>query len=87
MDLYKPLSPYIEHVLRCARTGRDPNPDAKRYERMEFWDEDLRSHSRNTEAALSMYKSQETETRQADQERTEIEVNKEINPTHKEKEE
>ena len=36
MDKYKPPSPYIEHVFRCSLTGRDPQPDAARYERMQF---------------------------------------------------
>lgn len=87
MDKYRPLSPYIEHVLRCARTGRDPNPNAKRYERMEFWDEIMETHIRGTEAALRMSHELETAIRQAAKERNSKEANKETNAIQTKKEE
>ncbi|MDP2268304.1 MAG: hypothetical protein Q8K46_03960 [Deltaproteobacteria bacterium] len=65
MDKYRPPSPYIEHVFRCSLTGRDPNPDEKRYERLRFWDEIIVNHARSTEAALRMSDELETAIRQA----------------------
>ena len=82
---YKPPSPYIEHVFRCSLTERDPNPDEKRYERMMFWDEIVDNHNRSTEAALRMSQELETAIRQAAKERSDEEVNKEINATYKDR--
>ncbi len=65
MDKYRPPSPYIEHIFRCSVTGRDPNPDEKRYERLRFWDEIIDNHIRGTEAALRMSHDLETTIRQA----------------------
>ena len=65
MDKYRPPSPYIEHVFRCSLTGRDPNPDEKRYERLRFWDEIIESHARSTEAAIRMSQEIEAAIRQA----------------------
>ena len=81
MDKYRPPSPYIEHVFRCSLTGRDPNPDEKRYERMQFWDEIMETHIRSTTAALKMSDELETAIRQAAKEHNDEEVNKEINVT------
>ena len=53
------LSPYIEHCLQCSSTGRDPNPDAKRYEKMSLWDEIINAHVNGMIAVLRM--SQEVE--------------------------
>jgi hypothetical protein len=87
MDKYRPPSPYIEHVFRCSLTGRDPNPDEKRYERMQFWDEIMETHIRSTEAALRMSDELETAIRQEAKERNNEEVNTEINATKIAKEE
>ena len=87
MDKYRPPSPYIEHVFRCSLTGRDPNPDEKRYQRMQFWDEIMETHIRSTEAALRMSDELETAIRQAAKESNNEEVNTEINATKIEKEE
>lgn len=65
MDKYRPPSPYIEHVFRCSLTGRDPNPDEKRYERLRFWDEIIESHVRSTEAAIRTSQEIEAAIRQA----------------------
>jgi hypothetical protein len=65
MDKYRPPSPYIEHIFRSSLTGRDPNPDEKRYERLRFWDEIIDNHIRGTEAALRMSHDLETTIRQA----------------------
>ncbi len=65
MDKYRPPSPYIEHIFRCSVTGRDPNPDEKRYERLRFWDEIIVNHARGIEAALRMSHDLETTIRQA----------------------
>jgi hypothetical protein len=81
MDKYRPPSPYIEYVLRCSLTGRDPNPDEKRYERMQFWGEIFEHHAKSTEAALRMSQELETAIRQAAKECNDEEVNKEINAT------
>lgn len=53
------LSPYIEHCLKCSIVGRDPNPDAKRYEKMSFWDEIIDAHINGMNTALML--SQEAE--------------------------
>ena len=53
------LSPYIEHCLQCSITGRDPNPDAKRYEKMSLWDEIINAHITGMNTALRL--SQEAE--------------------------
>ena len=81
MDKYRSPSPYIEHVFRCSLTGRDPNPDEKRYERMQFWDEIMENHVRSTEAALRMSQELETSIRQKAKKHNSEEVNKEINAT------
>lgn len=86
MDKYKPPSPYIEHVFRCSLTGRDPHPDAKRYERMQFWDEIMETHIRGTEAALRMSQEMEKEIRQAAKERISKDVNRETNIQDKKEE-
>lgn len=83
MDKYRSPSPYIEHVFRCSLTGRDPNPDEKRYERMMFWDEIFENHAESTGTALRMSQELETAIRQAAKERNDEEVNKEINATYK----
>ena len=86
MDRKKP-SPYIEHVLRCSLTGRDPDPDEKRYERMTFWDEIIHTHIRGTERALKMSQELEAMLRQEARERSGNEVNQETNPVQDRKEE
>jgi len=53
------LSPYIEHCLKCSVTGRDQNPDAKRYEKMALWDEIINAHINGMNTALRL--SQEAE--------------------------
>jgi len=87
MDKYRPPSPYIEHVFRCSLTGRDPNPDEKRYERMQFWDEIMENHVRSIEAALRMSQELETAIRQAAKERNGKEANQETNAIQTKKEE
>ena len=46
------LSPYIEQCLKCSITGRDPNPDSKRYEKMSLWDEIIKAHHKGQNTAL-----------------------------------
>ena len=53
------LSPYIDHCLKCSIVGRDPNPDAKRYEKMSLWDEIINAHINGMNTALRL--SQEAE--------------------------
>jgi hypothetical protein len=53
------LSPYIEHCLKCSIVGRDPNPDAKRYEKLELWDEIINAHVNGMNTLLRI--SQQTE--------------------------
>jgi hypothetical protein len=33
------LSHHTEYLLNCSIMGRDPNPDSRRQEKMEMWDE------------------------------------------------
>src|SRR3989304_6270395 len=87
MDKYKPPSPYIEHVFRCSLTGRDPNPDEKRYERMQFWDEIMETHIRSTEAALRMSQELETMIRHEAKERNSNGDNQKTNAIQTKKEE
>ncbi|MDO9559720.1 MAG: hypothetical protein Q7I89_08550 [Syntrophales bacterium] len=53
------LSPYIEYVFQCSLTGMDPNPDAKRYEKIELWDEIINAHVNGMNTLLRI--SQQTE--------------------------
>jgi len=53
------LSPYIDHVFQCTLTGRDPHPDAKRYEKLELWDEIINAHVNGMNTLLRI--SQQTE--------------------------
>ena len=75
------LSPYIEHRLNCSITGQDPNPDAKRYERMSLWDEIITAHVDGMIAVLR--KSQEMEAAMRAKARENIQENK----THQDREE
>ena len=90
MDKYKPLSPYIEHVLRCARTGRDPNPEAKRYERWQFWDEIIETHAGSIEKAQRMSQNLDAllrqEAKESGSKEGSQEVNQETSATQSEKE-
>ena len=52
---------------------------------MMFWDEIVDNHNRSTEAALRMSQELETAIRQAAKERSDEEVNKEINATYKDR--
>jgi len=81
------LSPYIEHVFQCSLTGRDPHPDAKRYERMMFWDEIINNHIRGTEMALRMSREMEAAIRKAAKEQSGNEANQETNTIQIRKEE
>ncbi len=75
------LSPYIEHCLHCSITGRDQNPDAKRYEKMSLWDEIINAHVNGMIAVLRM--SQEVEAAMRAEAR---ENNNDTNENRKEKE-
>ena len=77
------LSPYIEHCLNCSITGRDPNPDAKRYEKMSLWDEIIDAHVSGMVALLRI--SQEAEAAMRAQAR-ENNQNNNTNQDGKEKE-
>ena len=88
MEKYRPPSPYIEHVFHCSITGADPHPDAKRYERMQFWDEIMEGHVRSTAAAIRMSQAVETAIRQETKENGDAkEVNQETNVIQTKKEE
>ena len=75
------LSPYIEHCLNCSITGRDPNPDAKRYEKMSLWDEIIDAHVSGMVALLRI--SQEAEAAM----RARAKENNQKNETHQDREE
>ena len=75
------LSPYIEHCLNCSITGRDPNPDAKRYEKMSLWDEIIDAHVSGMVALLRI--SQEAEAAM----RARARENNQKNETHQDREE
>ena len=77
------LSPYIEHCLKCSIVGRDPNPDAKRYEKMSLWDEIIDAHINGMNTALRL--SQEAEAAMRAQAR-ENNQNNNTNQDRKEKE-
>lgn len=75
------LSTYIEHCLQCSITGRDPNPDAKRREKMAFWDEIINAHVNGMIALLRI--SQEADAAM----RAQARENNQKNSTHKERKE
>ena len=75
------LSPYIEHGLNCSITGRDPNPDAKRYEKMSLWNEILSAHVNGMNAALRLSQKAEAAMRVRARE------NNQENKTHQDREE
>jgi hypothetical protein len=75
MDKNKP-SPYIEHVFRCSLTGRDPDPDAKRYEKWELWDEIINAHINGMNAVLRISREAETAMRAKARENNNIDSNK-----------
>lgn len=81
------LSPYLEHIFQCSLTGRDPHPDAKRYERMMFWDEIINNHMKSTAMALRMSEEMETAIRKAAKEHDGKEVNQETSTIQIRKEE
>lgn len=83
----KKPSPYIEHIFQCSLTGRDPHPDAKRYERMMFWDEIINNHIRGTEMALRMSREMEAAIRRAAKEVEGKEANQETKTIQIRKEE
>lgn len=81
------LSLYLEHIFQCSLPGCDPHPDAKRYERMMFWDEIINNHIKSTTMALRMSEEMETAIRKAAKEQNGKEADRETNTIQIQKEE